>query len=156
MLSASPNGNVSRKYRNREQLVVCVAAVVVGNAINLIQMADGVDGAAAVVWGVAFSLVLTVVGLRVGFSSLTATDDGVHVSNTFSSFFLKWSEIERFEIGRWKLLPYSCLIYLRDGRKMHATGIQEARVGDHSAAYMVDDLNAELARRTKTPTNTVG
>jgi hypothetical protein len=125
--------------------------VAVVNVINLVAVADGVDGVAFFVGRIAFSAAFTIAGLRAGFSSLTATEDGVQVSNTFENFTLRWNEIERFEIGRWKFLPSVCLIHLRDGRKMHATGIQEARIGDWSAEYMVDDLNAELARRTQAP-----
>ena len=151
MLSSSPNGSVLRKYRNREQLVGCVAAVAVVNVINLAAITDGVDGVAFLAGRIAFSVVFTIAGLRAGFSSLTATEDGVRVANTFSNFALRWNEIERFEIGRWRFLPYACLIHRRDGRRMHSTGIQEARIGNGSAAEIVDGLNAELARRTQTP-----
>lgn len=117
--------------------------------LNAIAIAGGGEEAALLISRIGFSIVFTIVGLRAGFSSLTATEDGIRVVNPFSTFSLRWNEIERFAIGRWKLLPTSCLIYLRDGRKMYAAGIQEARIGDYSAAYMVDDLNAELARRTQ-------
>lgn len=151
MLSATPIETPLRTYRNREQLVGSVLTVVVVNALNLSAIAGGGQGIALLAGTVLVSILFTIAGLRAGFSSLTATEDGVRVSNTFENFTLRWSEIERFEIGRWKFLPSVCLIHLRDGRKMHATGIQEARVGNHSAAYMVDDLNAELARRTQAP-----
>lgn len=119
------------------------------DALNAIAIAGGGEEPALLIARVAFSIAFTIFGLRAGFSSLTATDDGIRVSNPFSAFTLGWSEIERFAIGRWKLLPSSCLIHLRDGRKMYAAGIQEARIGDGSAADIVDDLNAELARRTQ-------
>lgn len=144
-----PVADPYRTFRNREHLVGCVLTVVVIDALNLSAIAGGRRGTALLAGTVLVSILFTLVGLRAGFSSLTANEEGVRLSNTFSRFTLKWSEIERFEIGRWKFLPSVCLIHLRDGRKMHATGIQEARIGNYSAAYMVDDLNAELARRTQ-------
>lgn len=127
----------------------CVLTVLVVDALNLSAIAGGGQGIALLAGTVLVSILFTTAGLRAGFSSLTATENGVRVKNTIVRDTLRWSEIERFEIGRWKLLPSVCLIHLRDGRKMHATGIQEARIGDHSAAYMVDDLNAELTQRTQ-------
>lgn len=146
MLSTNSRGYVMRTYRNREQMVVCAAAVVVVDALNLSALMEGGQGNSLLVGTILVSILFTIVGLRAGLSSLKATENGILISNPLSRFSLKWEEIERFEIGRWKFLPSVCLIYLKDGRKMHASGIQEARIGDFSAANMVDDLNAELAR----------
>jgi hypothetical protein len=134
-----------RTYRNRSQLLVCVAAVVVFDALNLDAVLSGRQGIALLAGTILGSVLFTVVGLKAGFSSLRATPEGIRVSNVFESFSLRWSEIERFEIGRWQL-PYVCLIRLKDGRTMHAGGIQESRWGHGSAEGMVADLNAELAR----------
>lgn len=150
MLNSDQRERPPTKYRNREQLVICVAAVVIVNALNAIAIAGGGGEEAGLVIGrVSFSAVFTTVGLRAGFSFLSMTKTGVHVSNTFSSFDIKWAEIDQFVIGRWKLLPYVCLIILKNGRTLHATGVQEARVGDGSAQDMVADLNTELARYHK-------
>lgn len=148
MLSPGLSADRVRTYRSREQMVVCVAAVVVVDGLNLKAILGGGQGAALLVGTVLISILFTVAGLRAGFSSLTASEDGVRVSNAFSSFGLKWTEIERFEIGRWMLLPYVCLIRLKDGRTLHAAGVQEARIGNGWAEEAVDDLNAELAART--------
>ncbi len=137
------------KYRNREQLVVCVAAVVAVDALNAIAIAGGGEEVGLIIGRIGFSIVFTILGLRAGFSSLTMTSTGVHVSNTFSRFDIKWAEIDQFVIGRWKLLPYVCLIILKNGRILHATGVQEARVGDDAAKNMVAELNTELARHHK-------
>jgi hypothetical protein len=146
-------GGVIRTYRSQSQLMICVAAVVVFNAINCKEVLEGVDGPAALILRVAFAVGYTMFGLKAGFSYLRATPEGVRVSNVFQSFSLRWSEIERFEIGRWQLLPYVCLIRLKGGRTMHAGGIQESRWGQGSAEGMVTDLNAELAQRSQVLAN---
>lgn len=47
------------------------------------------------------------------------------------------------------LLPYVCLIHLRDGSRKQATGIQErTNFPSGSAESLAEELNAELARRT--------
>jgi hypothetical protein len=153
VLSTDLSADRVRTYRSREQLVVCVAAVVVVDALNLNAIHGGGQGTALLVGTVLFSILFTVAGLRAGLSSLTAREDGIRVSNAFSSFGLKWSEIERFEVGRWMLLPYVCLIRLKDGRTMHSAGVQEARIGNGWAEEVVDDLNAELAKRTGVGSN---
>jgi hypothetical protein len=148
LLNANRSEQVGRRYRRWSQLVVCVATVILVDALNFSAIAGDQQSTALLVGTVAFSVGFTIFGLRAGFSSLTTTGDGIRVSNTFSSFALQWSDVERFEIGRWKLLPYVCLIRLKDGRTLHATGIQEStRLGDGSAEDMVESLNAELARR---------
>jgi hypothetical protein len=67
----------------------------------------------------------------------------------FSSFDLKWSQIERFDIGRSGMLPAVCRVHMKDGRVLRAFGIQESnysaarRLG--AAKAMAEDLNKELA-----------
>jgi hypothetical protein len=146
-------GSATRTYRSQSQMVVCVAAVVVVDALNLNVMLSGSQGPALLVGMILFSILYTIFGLKAGFAYLKTTPEGIRVSNVFQSFSLRWGEIERFEIGRWQLLPYVCLIHFKGGRTMHASGIQESRWGHGSAEGMVTDLNAELAQRLQVPVN---
>lgn len=136
-----------RTYRKRSRLIICAVAVAVVDGLNVAAIAGGGQSVSLAVGTIAISTGFSIVGLRAGFSSLSTTNEGIRVVNAFSSFALRWSEIERFEIGRWKLLPYVCLIHLKDGSTMHAGGIQEStRFKDFSAKDIVDGLNARLTR----------
>ena len=72
--------------------------------------------------------------------------EGLHVINLLTVFDLTWDEIDRFEIGRWKLLPAVCLIRLRNGETSHIFGIEENfYFPGESGRKLVDELNAELS-----------
>ncbi|MDQ2632001.1 MAG: PH domain-containing protein [Actinomycetota bacterium] len=94
---------------------------------------------------IAFGLV----GFRLIRARVAVFEWGIRVHNVFSTFELPWQDIARFEMGSAGLLPYVCLIHLRDGGRKQATGIQErTNFPSGSAEELAEELNAELAKRT--------
>lgn len=60
-----------------------------------------------------------------------------------SSISLKWDEIERFRLGRYRVLPAICRVDLRDGRVLHASGIRATpAAGLRASGELINDLNA--------------
>jgi hypothetical protein len=100
------------------------------------------------VLGIGGGIVNAFVCLRLAFARIESSEHGIHVANVFTGVNLTWKQIDRFSIGRWALLPYVCLIHLRDGTVQHATGIEEnTSFANGSAEEIVEELNDELARR---------
>jgi hypothetical protein len=98
--------------------------------------------------GVYLIAILAICG-RMANARLMVTDAGVRISNIFSSTELRWEEIERFEIGRWQIFPYVCLIRRRTGEVKHAFAIQErTNFPDGSGERMAEQMNGELHQRT--------
>ena len=90
------------------------------------------------------------VGYRLIRARIEVFERGIRVHNVFTTFELPWQEIARFGMGRSGLLPYVCLIHLRDGGRKHASGIQErTNFPSGSGKALADELNAELAKRTQ-------
>jgi hypothetical protein len=82
-------------------------------------------------------------------SRIVAHPGEVLIANVFSTRALAWTEIERFEIGRWTVFPYVCLVRMRNGEVEHAFGIQErTNFPDGSAELIAEKLNEELAKWT--------
>lgn len=87
-------------------------------------------------------------------SNLVATDEGVRVNNPWSRYELRWEQIDRFELGRWKINRAMCRIRTVKGNIRPAVGIAEGNFSVGSAGRMVDELNDELARRIPRTTPT--
>lgn len=100
----------------------------------------------ASIYGSLLLLASTLLFGRLTWSAVFASVEGIHAANIFASFDLEWTEVNRFKIGRWKLLPSACLIHLTDGRVLHASGIAETNFRNGSAEALVDELNRELTR----------
>jgi hypothetical protein len=83
---------------------------------------------------------------RYGQSNLVTTEKGIRVSNPWSQYDLRWEQIDRFEIGRWRINPAVCRIRLVGGGARPAIGVAESNFASGSAQKMVDDLNDELAK----------
>ncbi|HWI94449.1 MAG TPA: hypothetical protein VNS60_00095 [Solirubrobacterales bacterium] len=144
MASSNVGGVV---YRTRSQLIGGIAIVLVANLIALGRVLGNLHHSSTAVVGVVFSVVFSAVGGRLAWSGVVTSRDGIHVANFLSSFDLRWGEIETFAIGRWKFLPFVCLIYMKNGDVKHAFGIEEStQRPDGSAEHMADELNKELAR----------
>ncbi|HWI94451.1 MAG TPA: hypothetical protein VNS60_00105 [Solirubrobacterales bacterium] len=134
-------------YRSNSQLAVGIVIAVVAGAWAIGSLAGG-DQTSLAIAGVLFGLMFVILGLRLAWAAIFSSSDGIRVANIFSSFDLSWHDIERFEIGRWKLLPYVCLIHLKDGKTTHAFGIEESTQRPNgSAEQMANELNRELIRR---------
>jgi hypothetical protein len=132
-------------YQSRSQMVACAVGAVVFFFIGLSGLIaesslGGKIGAICLGW------IPSVVLYRYAQARLTSTTDGVRVSNPFSSYRLGWTEIERFELGRWKISPAVCLIQLRDGQTKPVLGVIENSIGSGGGRESVDELNKELHR----------
>ncbi|MGC1164489.1 MAG: hypothetical protein WA862_00120 [Solirubrobacterales bacterium] len=88
---------------------------------------------------------------RYGQSSLVAMEEGVRVGNPWSHYELRWEQIDRFELGRWRINSAVCLIRQVDDGIKPAVGIAEGNLANGSAQKLIDELNAELAKRTARP-----
>jgi hypothetical protein len=131
-------------YRSSEQAIVAgiIGVIGCGVAVGMLLEAKKMAGFVFVV--VYFAVLLPII-VRLALARVTASEGGVYVANVFSSRKLPWTDIEKFEIGRWKIFPYVCLIRLRDGRIEHAFGIQErTNFSDGSGKKLAGELNAEL------------
>jgi hypothetical protein len=142
---ASDDGAV---YRTRSQFIGGIAIAVVANVIALAKVLGNLDKPSTIFIGVLFSAIFSTVGGRLAWSAIVTSPEGIHVANFLSSFDLRWDEIDRFGIGRWKFLPYVCLIHMADGTSRHAFGIEEStQRPDGSAEEIADELNQELMKR---------
>jgi hypothetical protein len=134
-------------YRTKHHFVgglimaIIVAACTVGYLIDTEKIEVRI---AAII----FFIVCGANSLRFAFAGIRATAKGIYVTNIFSSYRLKWSDIHKFRIGSWNIFPYVCLIDLKDGGIKHAFGIQErTNFPNGSAEQMAEELNAELSQR---------
>jgi hypothetical protein len=99
------------------------------------------------------TIAFAALGFRMVRSRVAVFEWGIRVHNVFTTFELPWRDIARFGIGRSGLLPYVCLIYLRDGGRKQASGIQEStNFPGGSAEALAEELNAELAKRSEDAT----
>jgi hypothetical protein len=80
-------------------------------------------------------------------SNLRSGEEGISVSNPWSRYEVRWDQIDRFEVGRWRLNQAICLIRLRDGDVRPVIGIAESNFSTGSAQGIVDQLNDELGKR---------
>jgi hypothetical protein len=83
---------------------------------------------------------------RFGRADLTTTEEGIRVRNPWSHYELRWEQIDRFELGRWRLNPAVCLVHRIDGDTRPAMGIAEGNLGTGSAQKTIKGLNDQLAR----------
>jgi hypothetical protein len=92
-------------------------------------------------------MLIAVAGYRYGESNVTASSEGVAIRNPLSSYELHWGEVERFDIGRWKIEPAVCLVHQVDGSVRPAYGVAErGNLPNGSARRMIDELNQELVQ----------
>jgi hypothetical protein len=135
-------------YQSRLQRVGGAVTGVVGGLLGISMLLEA-ERPGGRVFAVLFLATYVPVCIRFARARLVAQRDGVFIANVFSNRSFSWGEIERFEIGRWMLFPFVCLVRMRDGGVEHAFGIQErTNHPDESAETMVEELNEELARRS--------
>ncbi|MBS1884175.1 MAG: PH domain-containing protein [Actinobacteria bacterium] len=132
-------------FQSQSQVVAAAGVAVVTLFIGVGGLLSGssLAGKVAVVAGCG---IVIVGALRVGQAKLISTPTGVEVSNPFSHYSVAWSEIEKFELGRWKINPALCLIRLRDGGIKPVHGIFENNSGFGGGPKLVTELNEELRR----------
>ncbi|HWI94450.1 MAG TPA: hypothetical protein VNS60_00100 [Solirubrobacterales bacterium] len=142
------NADDKRVYRNSSQRTVGIVALLFFDAIAVDFVFQYPGRAWVLVFAVLYACLMTLIFSRLAFSRIVANDQGIEVKNVLSGFALRWDEIDRFIIGRWKLLPYVCLICLHDDRVLHAIGIEEkTNFANGSAEEIVRQLNRALASR---------
>jgi uncharacterized membrane protein YraQ (UPF0718 family) len=137
-----------RIYRCRSNSVAAVIWLVIsiGFAISFVLRAP--DSPSIIILAVLFGVVATFILARLLFAAIWVLPSGLRVANLFETFDLQWQDIERFEMGRWKILPRTCLIHLRDGRVKHAAGVEESvNFPKGDAVKMVEQLNGELREK---------
>ncbi|MBS1879290.1 MAG: PH domain-containing protein [Actinobacteria bacterium] len=134
-----------RTFQSQSQVVACAAAAVVFSFIGLGGLLSA-SSLAGKVGAVALCAPMVAVALRYGQARLISTVDGVEVRNPFSRYSLRWTEIERFELGRWRISPGVCLVRLRDGETKPALGVFENSSGFGGGVELVAELNEELRR----------
>lgn len=140
-------GSDLHTYRSKSQVIFGIIGILFFNALIIGMMAD-YHRTRTFIFGGLFLFANTYINVRAATAAVISSESGVRVRNVFGSFDLKWDEIQRFDIGRWKLLPYVCLIHLRDGGRTHAFGLQEStNFPNESAKRMTDELNEELTSR---------
>lgn len=133
----------SRVYRSRHQLIVCAVVGVVFWGIGFGMLFE-VRRPVVPALLVGFLVIWPCISVRAALARVVPSREGVRVQNVFSTFEVGWAEVERFEMGRRGILPYVCVVHLRDGGRRSATGIQErTNFPDGSAEEMVAALNTE-------------
>lgn len=140
----------TRIYRVRSNTVVAAVWLLATNgfAISAIFRASG--DASILIQAVLYGAASTFFFGRLLWAGVFVSPNGLHIANVFGSFDLKWEDVEGFEMGRWKILPLTCLISLRDGRIKHAVGIEEsARFPRGDGVKMVEELNEELRQYSR-------
>lgn len=142
-------------YRSREQVWVfgvtgvvmtawmgglCVTGIQAGKAAAACAIA--LAGWSAIVFGL-WRAIRT--GVRAG-------PDGIRVRNVFTTFDLRWDDIEGFHVGPHGPWPRVLVITLADGQTRRAWGIQgpnpARRPNNRSAERVAEQLNDELRVRT--------
>lgn len=142
------NKDNATNYQSRTQLIGGAATGIVGGLFG-VSMFLGAERPGGKVFAALFLAIYVPICIRFARSRLVARGDGVFIANVFSSRSLAWDDIERFEIGRWTIFPYVCLIQKRGGGVEHVFGIQErTNFSDGSAERMAEELNEVLARRS--------
>jgi hypothetical protein len=141
-------------YKSQSQFIAIALGILVFTGLLVwvaIKERNGLVVAAIVI-----PLIL-VGGLRMAMQSVKATSNGIFVRNVFASRFISWREIERFELGRVRMLQAVCIIVLRDGSSYHASAIQASNLARNrsmnEATKLVDALNARLAECTTVAVN---
>jgi hypothetical protein len=111
-------------------------------AIGTITQAG--DSVAIVLLAAVYGVVGTIICCRLMWSGVFVVQDGIHVANVFSSYDVPWNDIERLEIGRWRINRQTCLVHTRDGKARPANGLQEStNFPNGSAKEMIEELNQE-------------
>lgn len=143
--------NSSRRvYRSRVQFFIGIAAFILYSLLEVATIANTRHTVENVLLQSGTMIFILLVCGRLICLKVLSRDNGLHVVNMFSSFDLVWREIDRFEVGRWGILPGVCRIYVRDGRVRNAIGISEngyVVMPEGPAGKMVEELNRELAER---------
>lgn len=79
--------------------------------------------------------------------ALVTDTEGVRIRNLVHTLTIPWDRIERFRIGRYKMLSAVCIIDLADGESVHAFAIQVPRIrrrAESKEQQQVDRLNKLL------------
>jgi hypothetical protein len=143
---ARPSDPAKRVYMSRSHPVCGALGGLVFGGIFLGTAIEHRQEGGFVAFNLLFLFATVAFAYRFARARAIASPDGLHVINLMGSFDLAWDEIDRFEIGRWKLLPAVCLIRLRNGETSHIYGIEENYfLSTRSGRRMAEELNAELS-----------
>jgi len=136
--------DAKRIYRGRNTFLSGAACFVVVNLLAAGMISGAGDNISLIVLAVAYSAITTTICYRLMWSGIFVMQGGIHIANIFSSFDMTWNEIDRLEMGRWKINRETCLVHTRDGQTRPANGLQEStNFPTGSAKKMVEELNQE-------------
>ena len=145
MLGNKDNATV---YQSRTQRIGGAVTGVIGGLLGVSMLLEA-ERPGGRVFAALFLVIYVPICIRFARSRLVARRDDVFIANVFSNRSLAWDDIERFEMGRWTIFPYVCLVQMRSGDIEHAFGIQErTNFSDGSAERIAEELNEELGRRS--------
>lgn len=136
--------SANRVYRGRNTLLSGVACLIIVNMLAMGTIIQAADSPPLVLFAVAYGVVGTIICFRLMWSGVFVMQNGIHVANIFSSYDVPWDDIERLDIGRWKINRQTCLVHTRDGKIRPANGLQEStNFPNGSAKTMVKELDQE-------------
>jgi len=99
---------------------------------------------------VALGLILSIISVRLAYCAIHVEPSGIRIVNPTSSRSIDWREIDRFELGRWGLLPRNCLVRLLDGSSVGVWAISARNPNlvrhDSAAEASVAELNVRLGQ----------
>lgn len=137
-------------YRSRSNIIAGACLLVIADSLAIGAIVQAPESTSLVIISVVYAIVSTVVCVRLMLARLTILPDRIHVANIISTFDLPRSDIEKYEVGRWKLTQRTCLIHTHDGQIKPALGLQEStNFPNGSVEQVVDELNQKLSEASK-------
>lgn len=104
-------------------------------------------GNSAGIVNVVFMVPFLLAALRFPLNGIVVTPNEVKIRNITKTHVVRWGEIDRFELGRYKLWPQIGVAVLRDGRRIPMTGVQAVRYDWSPATRHAKRTIVALTRR---------
>lgn len=104
-------------------------------------------GDSAGIVNVIFMVPFLLAALRFPLNGVVVTPNEVRIRNITRTHVVRWGEVDRFELGRYKLWPQIGVVVLKDGRRIPMTGVQAVRYGWSPATKHARKTIAALSRR---------
>jgi len=141
-------------YRTRTAVIASAGCAFVAplaiSAPAFVRLLRSNDVTSAVIplFFVISGILLCGVGIRCATCALRVVSDGVEVINPMSRTRLSWGDIERFELGRWGLLPRNGIVRMKGGGSLGIWAISARNPvfvrHDADAEGMIGELNELL------------
>lgn len=99
-------------YRSHSNAVTALVVLAISIALAIGGVVRASNSPSIVALGTAYAVFSIFLCGRLLWAGIFTSPDGVHVANIFRNVDLRWGEIDRFEIGRWKVIQgawwFSC------------------------------------------------